>query len=302
MRASLHQENDERMLERASFVLAALLACLSLGCPAPETSTDAAQGAEASGTPHALTAADLMANEQFWPNIVAIREAWTPPGQATPLERGDRGAMIRLTPEGRVRIDFGRHGRHEVPVGATDLVDRANAVRTGELHKVAANFLAHFGTQFLDPTAQEQVPMPTPELAKSSLFLCLFLFPSGPAFAPLAERLASLPSAPRLQMLLFPLGLALEEIEQVKPAMRAAGLLVPFAYPAAAEKHAQSLLGAVPNGPRGLLISPEGRVVLEVDLGPGAAPESIEALRAAIEASPAGQPTPGFAPAITESS
>lgn len=288
-----------------------LLASVGLGCPAAESpsngrsdrTTESAAPLEVPrSATDALVAADLMASELYWPNIVALVEPFTPEDRAQPLKRGYRGAMIRLTPEGLVRIDFGRHGRHEVPVAATDLLERANAVRAGDLHKVAPNFLAHFGTQFLDPTTREQAPYPTVELAKSRLFLCLFVSPSDPGFASLFERLTALPGAPRLQMLLFPLGLGLEQIEVVKPALQAAGLLVPFAYPAAAERHAQSLLGRIPAGPHGLLISPEGRVVLEVDLGATALPAALEALRGAIGDGPAGPTPASLAPAITESS
>ena len=186
--------------------------------------------------------------------------------------------MIRVLPDALVRIDFGRHGEHDVPVASTDLVARANEVLAGARHKVAPNFLAHFGTQFLHPTAQEMIGFPTPDLAKSEHFLCIFGDPTASGFEQLAAQLAQITDRPNLQGLFFPIGLTQDRLQAVKDRLQAVGWPVPFAYPQAAEKLAESLLDEIPTVPTALLITAEGRVLHRTGLS---TPGEVDALRSA---------------------
>jgi hypothetical protein len=225
-----------------------------------------------------IRAEELLDREEDWPNIAALVEPWTPPGAETPLKKGYRGALIRVIDARSARIDFGRHGKYDVPIGSTDLLLRTSEVEAGKRHKVAPNFLAHFGTQFLHPSTAEMVPLPTPELAKSDRFLCLFADPREPEFARLAQALAGLADVQGLQPLFFPLGLKQDELQSVKDRLQAVGWPVPFAYPEAAERHAESLLGEVPLRPTALLVTAEGRLL---DLTGLDDPGAVETLRAA---------------------
>jgi|JI10StandDraft_1071094.scaffolds.fasta_scaffold176724_2 hypothetical protein len=225
-----------------------------------------------------IRAEDLLDREEDWPNIVALVEPWTPPGAEAALKKGYRGALIRVIDARSARIDFGRHGKYDVPIGSTDLLLRTSEVEAGKRHKVAPNFLAHFGTQFLHPSTLELVPFPTPELAKSDRFLCLFADPRGPEFAQLAQALAGLADVRGLQPLFFPLGLKQDELQSVRDRLQAVGWPVPFAYPEAAERHAESLLGEIPARPTALLVTGEGRLL---DLTPLDDPAAVETLRSA---------------------
>ncbi len=253
------------------------LACRDSREDAPAAAADAALEPSRSG---AITATNLLEHERSWPNIAALVEPWTPPGDSVPLKKGHRGALIRVLEDGRrVRIDFGRHGEHDIPIEATDVVERANEVLGGTRHKVAPNFLAHFGTQFVHPTSPELVPFPTPELARADRFLCVFGDPRPESFAVLAEQLARLGAGPRMQGLFFPLGLAQSETRAVKDRLEAVGWQVPFAHPQAAEKLAESLLGEVPTTPTALLVSAEGRLLERTALS---TPGAFERLAAAM--------------------
>lgn len=253
-----------------------------LGCPdTPSNRGDAAPApasehvapptgrsdADATG---AITRANALEHESVWPDIVALVEPWTPPDSDAPLKRGYRGALIRLDDRGRVRIAFGRHGNHDVPIDSTDFLDRANAIRSGERFKPGPTFLVHFGNQFLHPSTTEPTPYPSAELAKYDRFLCVFADPQDARFAMQMKDLAELRDEPRLQILFFPLGMKRGGMEAVKERLRAVSLPVPFAYPEAAEVHARSLLGSVPDRPTAILISAEGRL-LE---GSGTAPDA----------------------------
>lgn len=226
-----------------------------------------------------IRANNIVEREESWPDIAALVEPWTPAGADAPLKKGYRGAVIRVLEDGRVRIDFGRHGEHDIPIAATDVVARANEVAAGTRHKVAPNFLAHFGTQFVHPTTVELKPFPTPELAKSDRFLCIFADPNPPEFAQLAMQLAEMTDVPKLQGLFFPLAVAQDQVQAVKDRLQAVDWPVPFAYPQAAEKLAESLLGEVPSVPTALLVTAEGRVLHRSALPE---PGALESLRASI--------------------
>ncbi|MEZ4279751.1 MAG: hypothetical protein R3F21_09090 [Myxococcota bacterium] len=224
-----------------------------------------------------INAENVFEHERAWPDIVALVEPWTPTGAETPLKAGYRGALIRVEPDGRVRIAFGRHGNQLIPLEFTDLITRANEVESGSRHKIAPNFLLHFGTQFLHPESEALAPLPTPELAKSTRFLCVFAAPARPEFEGLVERLKPLGEIPDLQLLFFPLDMPQGSAERVKASLTTLAWPVPFAYPQAAEVHAQKLVGKVPEAATALLITDEGRLLLEVALDQSDAFERLQA-------------------------
>src|SRR5687767_607823 len=97
------------------------LLALLLACSAPE------------GAPESVTEANLLGSERYWPYQVELTRRFEAPDRA--LEPGTSGVLIRVEDADVARIDFGRDGLYEVPVASTDLVARANQVRTGELEK-----------------------------------------------------------------------------------------------------------------------------------------------------------------------
>lgn len=272
------------------FLLSVLLSPIQTGCPSESSdsigiSTTQSVAADATPSPSedteagSITAGNILAHENAWPDIVALVVPWTPSGAEQPLKVGYRGALVRVEEDRRVRIAFGRHGNHLIPIEDTDLIARANEVQAGKRHKIAPNFLAHFGTQFLHPTSEELGPFPTPLLAKSTRFLCVFARPSELTFPTLASWLSPLQDVPGLQMLFFPLDMPRDSAQEVKTSLENLDWPVPFAYPQAAEVHAQKLLGAVPTRPMALLITGEGRMLLEVPIERG---EVVDQIREAL--------------------
>ncbi|MBK7948314.1 MAG: hypothetical protein IPK00_06135 [Deltaproteobacteria bacterium] len=226
-----------------------------------------------------LTAENIDEHEHLWPTNVALIAGWTPEAGGAPLKAGYRGALIRVEENGRVRVAFGRHGNHEVPIERTDLVERANQVRRGELHKVAPCFLAHFGTQFIEVLGKEVSPVQTPRIAHAKQFLLILADPREPGFEEEAKALVPLRDEnPDLQILYFPIGLAHQEIAPVRDALSRSALMVPFAYPAAADVHARALFGSVPKSAEAVLITPEGRILERAPLD---APDLADRIRLA---------------------
>lgn len=244
----------------------ALLASAWLACSSAESERSGdlpATGTEAvSPGEIGLTAENIREHENLWPNNVALIAGWTPEAGGDPLKAGYRGALIRVEENGRVRVAFGRHGNHVVPIERTDLVERANQIRRGELHKVAPCFLAHFGTQFIEIVGEDVSPVQTPRIAHAQRFLLVLADPRSPGFEQEAKTLASLREGiPDLQILYFPIGLAHQEIAPVRDVLTRSGLMVPFAYPAAADVHVRALFGSVPESAEAVLITPDGRIL-----------------------------------------
>jgi hypothetical protein len=214
-----------------------------------------------------VTAGNVYDHEIYWPNIVALVDGWQPVGAEQPLQARYRGALIRVERDGRVRIDFGRHGRHEVPIEKTDLVRSANEVRLGKRHKAAPNFVLQVGTRLVDPSTDEGIPMKSTEIARARVFLCIFADPMDEDFPTLARDLASLADVDGLGVVLFPQSGASEDLQKIKELLRASDWEVPFGYPRLSENYTLSLLGERPRGPYALVLTPEGRVLYRSELG-----------------------------------
>jgi hypothetical protein len=226
-----------------------------------------------------ITAANVYDHERHWPNIVALSRSWSAPGADQPLKPRHRGALVRLEPDGRARIDFGRHGVHEIPLEATDLLERTAEVRSGARHKASANFVLSVGTRLVDATRPTPEALPSIALANADAFVCVFADPRGEAFAGLVLPLAELAGLEGVGLILFPQGVADVELSVVHERLRSLSWPAPYAYPRLTPDHIRSLLGAWPGTATALLLTPEGRVLARTDLEN---PRAFSALRKAL--------------------
>jgi hypothetical protein len=213
-----------------------------------------------------VSAQTLLANERFWPYQVALANG-----------EGAAGVLIRVEPGGVARIDFGRDGLREVPIAETDLLERANRIRTGELDKIAPNFLLAIGPRLVDATGERMRPVPYPLAAERQGFLCVFADPNAKDFAAIAAALAPLQDRHRVWTLLFPRA----ELPDAKlrDQLRALDWPVPFVYDHLAEAYSRSLLAQNDALPFVMLVTRDGRVVYESRWKADVAPD----LRAALD-------------------
>jgi len=209
----------------------------------------------------AVAPQNLLESERFWPYQVDLVRAWRPAGASEPLAAGTRGVLIRVEDAGLARIDFGRAGLYEVPVAETDLVARANQVRTGALEKEAANFVLAIGPRLLDATSPMLRTLPFREVARYREFLCVFADPGGAGFAELARALAPLGERSGVLTILFAQGRIENGIlfEQ----LRALGWTPAFVHDHLAEAYTQTLLPEPLPLPTLLLQTDEGRVLFQ---------------------------------------
>jgi hypothetical protein len=224
----------------------------------------------------AVTGENLLASERFWPYQVALVEPWTPEGRAQPLQPGTRGVLIRVEASGRARIDFGRNGRHAVPLGVTDLLQGANRIRRGEERKAGPNFALAIGSKLVDPESDRLAPFGLPRALGRPGFLCVFADPDADDFAGLAAALAPLQERHGVLTILFPQGQHPDA--RVRDRLRALDWSVPFAYDFLAEAYSRSLLPDASPLPALLLQTDEGRLLFQSPWRAGIVPELASAL------------------------
>jgi hypothetical protein len=223
-----------------------------------------------------VTGENLLESERFWPYHVALVEPWRPQGREASLPAGTRGVLIRVGDAGSARVDFGRNGRFDVPVAATDLLESANRIRRGELAKTAPNLALAIGAKLVDSRGERLLPFGLPAAMDRPGFLCVFADPAAEGFAELAAALAPLQDRRRVLTVLFPEG---EHRDAwVFERVRALGWKVPFLYDFLAESFTRSLLDARIPLPAVMLQTNEGRVLIERRFGPGVVAELERAI------------------------
>jgi hypothetical protein len=154
-----------------------------------------------------VTEANLLENESFWPFRVALTQEWKPPGsEAAPVKPGFPGILLRVEPDRRLRIDFGRQGAWSVPVAATDMIEQAERVRRGEQKKLGPNLVLVVGPHLSASTGSRPAPFDFAQAATFGAFLFVFADPAARDFPELAGALAALPASAGVGHVLFPQG------------------------------------------------------------------------------------------------
>jgi len=215
----------------------------------------------------AVTEKNLIASERFWPYHVALERPW-PVSGGRELPAGWQGVLIRVEPGGVARIDFGSDGLIELPVGATDLVQRAERIRRGELDKMAPNFVLAIGPRLLDAASQ------TPRTFGIEAAL------ARPGFLAVFDVTAA---AIMMIPVLFPLGRHPDR--DVRERLRALDWTPAYVFDHLADGYTTSLVDEGVALPALQLETNEGRVLFEASWNPDVVPGLTAALDAAFGAS-----------------
>lgn len=228
-------------------------------------------------TAPAVTAASLPSSERFWPYQVVLESPWQPEGAKAALPAGSIGVLVRVESPERALIHFGRGGRFETPISKTDLVERANRVRTGELQKPAPHFVHTIGTRLVDSASEKIRFVDLADVYAPRAFLAVFADPGGDGFEALAAALAPLREATGVMTVLFPQGDHPDV--RTRETLRAAKWPVAFLRDEYGEGYTRSLRGDGAPLPAVMLFTPDGRVVFDRPWGEGVA----TSLRVALE-------------------
>jgi hypothetical protein len=274
-------------VRRRALVLALALAALPGrgGAEPPQSAGDLPDYDASSAAAAVVTAANLLESERFWPYQVGLPQPWAPRDGAAPLPAGASGVLIRVEEGGFARIDFGRDGLHRVPVAATDLVERANRVRRGELDKMAPNYVLAIGPRLVDAASDPPRAFSFRDVTEQRAFLSVFADPRSADFEALARGLAPLRQRAGLLTILFPQGD--QPDPEVWKRLRALGWPVPYVPDHLADAYTRSLLPEDAAPPRLLLQSPEGRVLFAGVATPAILPELAAAVDGALPAATA---------------
>ncbi len=253
----------------AAVSLATLLATADAGRAPAETSGAADESAP-------VTEANLLASDALWPYHVSLVRPWPPPGDAQPLPLGIPGVLIRVEGSGLARIDFGRDGIHTVPVRETDLLERANRVRTGALEKDAPNFALAIGKRLLDSNSASLRPVSLVEASAMRGFLCVFADPDAEGFPELVAALRAVRDRHGVRTILFPQGPHFDA--KVHERLVALEWTVHFLPGHLSQGYTRSLLPDATPRPAVLLVTPQGRVLFQSAWRADVSPELRSAL------------------------
>jgi hypothetical protein len=262
------------MIRLTSYLLAASLAAISAHAGTQEqTANNLPADTVADPESVVVTEANLLASERFWPYQAALAEPTSLPGAVRPLPAGSLGVVIRVLPGARVRIDFGRDGLATLPVRATDLLARANVIRTGAATKTAPNLTFALAPRLLDAGAEVPRRVRLEESFELEGFLCLFANPDEVDFPKIASLVAPLSGRGGVLPVLFAQGAHPDVALLAK--LHAAGWKGAFALDHMSEAYTRTLVDDPIDAPRLALYSAEGREIWSGDFR-GVLPPELE--------------------------
>lgn len=215
----------------------------------------------------ALTAESLPENDRFWPYQVALTSAWQPEGRETPLPAGTLAVLVRVESAERLRIDFGRDGRFEVPVATTDVLARANEIRAGRGDKRIPNLVRAIGPRLVDAGSDRIQPFDFDRVFEPEAFLAVFVDPETPEFETIARELEPLRERPGLMTVLVPQGVNPDPLLRAR--LRALGWPVAFVMDHYAEGYTRALRGDDRPLPAVMLLTRDGRPLLDAPVRAG---------------------------------
>ncbi len=225
----------------------------------------------------AVTAENVAELDRFWPFRITMLREYTPAGASEPLPLRP-AVLIRVESGETLRADFSRHGRHEVPIAATDLIEQANRVRLGVEAKMAANLVLTIGNKLLDPASEEARSFVVPRDTDLEAFLCVFADPAAEDFPAVADALRRFAGREGALTVLFPQSELRDS--SVWRRLRALDWKVPFVLDRFSRLYARSILGEGVATPHWMVLTPNGRVLGRGPVSEGAGDSIAAALPA----------------------
>jgi len=206
-----------------------------------------------------VTYENLYWREAYWPYHVEMTAPWTPEGFEGERLGWGIGVLVRVEPEGDLRVDFGPFGKYRVPARVTDVVEQANRIRTGERPKDEPNFVLAAINKLVDTTSDPVRYLKPKDVRDVRAYLLVAADPFSEDFAVIAAALADMGDRSDVVPVLLPQGRHGDD--DVLARCKEAGWTHPFAHSRYAEAFKRSILGEEASLPSVMLQTPEGRVL-----------------------------------------
>ena len=210
-----------------------------------------------------MTAANLYEHEDFWPFHVALTEATLLEGRDKPMDARIPGILIRVNDDGTLVVEWGSDGRAVVPIDQTDVVVRANRIRSGERYKSGPNVSFSIGNKIFKTASTRPLEYYTfQEAVLFRGYLMVMADPRAPEFEQIAASLTPFRGRHGIVTTLIPQAgrdpdLAI--MERVRSVDGPEAVLRNRLSPSATRGY----LGRFPSEPVLMLMSSDGRVLLE---------------------------------------
>jgi hypothetical protein len=234
----------------------------------------------ADSTAPLVSEANLLSSERFWPYQVELTEPFVAGRGGMKIPAGTSGILIRVEASGASRVDFGRDGLVTVPVKSTDLLQRANAIRTGAVKKTAPNLTYAIAPRLIDADSELGAPLPFEKSIDRPGYLCFFADPLAASFAGFARLIAPLSNRGDVLPVLFAQGRESATHEQ----LRAAGWRGAYVVDHLAAPYTRTLIDGEVTAPTLALYTAEGRLLWQGELTGALPPELVRALAEAFPA------------------
>jgi hypothetical protein len=215
---------------------------------------------------------NLLPSERFWPYQVELTEPFAAGGTGRTIPAGTSGILIRVESSGAARIDFGRDGLFTVAVKSTDLLQRANAIRLGEVKKTAPNLTYAIAPRLIDADSDVGAPLPFEKSIDRAGYLCFFADPREVSFPRSAGLIAQLSNRGSVLPVLFAQGAA-----PAHDQLRAAGWKGGYVVGHLAAPYTKTLIDGEVTHPTLALYTAEGRVLWQGELEGTIPPELTRA-------------------------
>lgn len=262
-------------MKRLKFAVC-LVAFLYLACSSGEQAEPQVTPLASNGVADRL--AELYADEANWPTRVWLEEPLIDE-QGEVLVRPQRpGVLIYLRPDGRTRVDFGRHGPHTVPVTQTNLASEARRIASAQGTKIFPNLLGMLMNRVVDTEAETlEVMHLAAEDIRGGRILLVFADTREVDVAELTQFASSVEQAGNVSLTTF-VPITDELDGDVHSDLRAGGWTSPFVMTPMAKSYVPAMLESGLPRPFARLCTDEGKILAE---GP---PDTatLQAMRAAL--------------------
>ncbi len=235
---------------------------------APLALSSANEGASSSAkSERPITAESIYEAEEFWPNIVAVADGWQPQSTERARPKTLQGALIRVERDGTARIDLAQFGRVDVPVAQTDLVERANAVRRGEVFKHRGNLAMQLSPLLVRSDLERPGPNPSRGIKGAERILCVFADPRAETFPEIAAGFMAWVEGRNVPAIFVAQNVGRDDLSYIHGRLREVGWTAPFVYPERAATQTERLLREAPRVPWIQLLTREGRELESMRFG-----------------------------------